>query len=428
MALTGAGGKSTAMGLMTRELKGGTPLLLTTTTKLGLEQSDLGETHIILEGGELDLEFESVLGEGSSVLITGPRSDDGLKWLGISLDVLSKLIVRCKDINAVTIVEADGSRRRSLKYPAEHEPVVPRETDLVVPVVGLDVIGKELHESDVHRAGRFSEHLGVDFGASITCDHIIQLLSDRQGGLKGVTPGSDVRVLLNKADSELEQRHGREITDRLIQNEAIRSVCLGALLSSDPVIESTSRVAAVILAAGGSTRMGSAKVTLEWEGKPMILRAVGAAREAGLWPITVVIGAYGELVREALRGDPVEIVENEAWEEGQSSSVKVGLNAVRDRAEAVVFLLADMPLVDGDLVKALVNEHRKTLAPIIAPWVGGRRGNPILFDATTYHAMEGLSGDQGARSLTRQFPISRIEWDERALIDVDSPEDLPGLS
>ena len=233
---------------------------------------------------------------------------------------------------------------------------------------------------------------------------------------------------MNKADSELEQRHGREITDRLIQNEAIRSVCLGALLSSDPVIESTSRVAAVILAAGGSTRMGSAKVTLEWEGKPMILRAVGAAREAGLWSITVVIGAYGELVREALRGDPVEIVENEAWEEGQSSSVKVGLNAVRDRAEAVVFLLADMPLVDGDLVKALVNEHRKTLAPIIAPWVGGRRGNPILFDATTYHAMEGLSGDQGARSLTRQFPISRIDWDERALIDLDTPEDLKRFS
>jgi molybdenum cofactor cytidylyltransferase len=290
------------------------------------------------------------------------------------------------------------------------------------------VIGKELHERDVHRAGRFSEHLGVNHGASITCDHIIQLLSDRQGGLKGVTPDSDVRVLLNKADSELELRHGREIADRLIQNKAIRSVCLGSLLSIDPVIESTSRVAAVILAAGGSTRMGGAKVTLEWEGKPMITRAVGAARGAGLWPITVVVGAYGELVREALRGELVEIVENEAWEEGQSSSVKAGLDAVRDRAEAVVFLLADMPLVDGDLVKALVDEHRKTLAPIIAPWVGGRRGNPILFDVDTYHAMEGLSGDQGARALTSQFPVRRIEWDERALFDVDSPDDLPGLS
>jgi molybdenum cofactor cytidylyltransferase len=200
------------------------------------------------------------------------------------------------------------------------------------------------------------------------------------------------------------------------------------MLSSDPVIESTLHVAAVILAAGGSTRMGGAKVTLEWEGKPMIARAVGAAGEAGLWPITVVIGAYGELAREALRGEQVEIVENEAWEEGQSSSVQAGLDAVRDQAEAVVFLLADMPLVDGGLVKALVNEHKKTLAPIIAPWVGGRRGNPIMFDADTFHAMEALSGDQGARSLTRQFPVRRIEWDERALIDVDSPDDLPGLS
>ena len=428
VALTGAGGKSTAMGLVTRELKGQTPLLLTTTTKLGLEQSDLGETHIVLERGELDLELESVLGEGTSVLITGPRGDDGLKWLGISLDLLSKLIVQCKKLSAVTIVEADGSRGRSLKFPCEHEPVVPRETDLVIPVVGLDVIGKELHESNVHRAGRISKHLGIDLGAFITCDHIIQFFSDDRGGLKGATPGSDVRVLLNKTDSELELRNGRKIADGLIQNEAIRSVCLGSMLSSDPVLESTSRTAAVILAAGGSTRMGGAKVTLEWDGKPMITRAVGAARGAGLWPIIVVIGAYGELVREALRGEQVEIVENEAWEEGQSSSVQAGLDAVRDRAEAVVFLLADMPLVDGDLVKALVNEHRKTLAPIIAPWVGERRGNPILFDATTYHAMEGLSGDQGARSLTGRFPLHRIEWDERALFDVDSPEDLPGLS
>ena len=428
MALTGAGGKSTAMGLIARELKGGTPLLLTTTTKLGLEQSDLAETHIVLEGGELDLELDSVLGEGASVLVTGPRGDDGLKWSGISLDLLSKLIVRCKDFNAVTIVEADGSRGRSLKFPAEHEPVVPQETDLVVPVVGLDVIGKNLEEGNVHRSELFSEHLGVDLGALITCDHIIQLFSDTRGGLKGVTPGIDVRVLLNKADSELELRHGREIADGLIQNEAIRSVCLGSMLYSDPILESTSRVAGVILAAGGSTRMGGAKVTLEWEGIPMITRAVGAARGAGLWPINVVIGAYGELVREALRGEQVEIVVNEAWEEGQSSSVKVGLDAVRDRSEAVVFLLADMPLVDGELVKALVNEHRKTLSAIIAPWVGGRRGNPILFDANTYHEMEALSGDQGARSLTGQFPIRRIEWDERALFDVDSPDDLPRLS
>ena len=428
MALTGAGGKSSAMGLVTREFKGQTPLLLTTTTKLGLEQSDLSEYHVVLKGDEIELELESVIGERASVLITGPQGDDGLKWLGISLDYLSKLIVQCKDINAVTIVEADGARGRSLKFPSEYEPVVPRETDIVVPVVGLDVIGKELHERDVHRAERFSEHLGVDLGASITCDHIIQLLSDKQGGLKGVTPGSDVRVLLNKADSELELRHGREIAEGLIQNEAIRSVCLGSLLSNGHVIESYSRTAAVILAAGGSTRMGGAKVTLEWEGRPMITRAVGAAREAGLCPITVVIGAYGELVREALRGEPVEIVENEAWEDGQSSSVKAGLDSVRDRAEAVVFLLADMPLVDGDLVKALVDEHRKTLAPIIAPWVGGRRGNPILFDVKTFHAMEGLSGDQGARALTNKFPVSRIEWDERALIDVDSPDDLPRFS
>ena len=428
VALTGAGGKSTTMGLVTRELRGQTPVLLTTTTKLGLEQSDLGETHIVLEGRELDLEIESLLGERASVLITGPRDDDGLKWLGISAGLLSKIIVHCKNINAVTIVEADGSRGRSLKFPAEHEPVVPRETDLVVPVVGLDVIGKELHERDVHRAGRFSEHLGVDLGASITCDHIIQLLSDNRGGLKGVTPGSDVRVLLNKIDSDIELRHGRDIADGLIQNEAIRSVCLGSMLSSDAILESTSRVAAVILAAGGSTRMGGAKVTHEWDGKPMITRAVGAAREAGLWPITVVIGAYGELVRDVLRGEQVEFVENEAWEEGQSLSVKAGLEAVRGRAEAVVFLLADMPLVDGDLVKALVNEHRKTLAPIIAPWVGGKRGNPILFDVNTYHAMGGLSGDQGARALTSQFPVRPIEWDERALFDVDFPGDLPGIS
>ncbi|HUS85297.1 MAG TPA: NTP transferase domain-containing protein [Anaerolineales bacterium] len=92
--------------------------------------------------------------------------------------------------------------------------------------------------------------------------------------------------------------------------------------------------------------------------------------------------------------------------------------------EGAVFLLADMPLVEADLVSALVETHRKSLAPIVAPRVGERWGNPVLFDRVTFEALGRIQGDQGGRVLFKEYSIEAVPWGKSAIFDVDTQDDL----
>jgi molybdenum cofactor cytidylyltransferase len=154
---------------------------------------------------------------------------------------------------------------------------------------------------------------------------------------------------------------------------------------------------------------------------------VQAALGGGLSPVIVVLGAEGERVRRVLTDEPVTFINNPAWSAGLSTSLRAGLSVVEDRIEAIVFLLSDMPFVNADLVRTLVSKHRRTLSPLVAPRVGPRRANPILFDQITFSALHAVNGDRGGRELFQTFPHVWVEWDDSILFDLDSPEDLRWL-
>jgi molybdenum cofactor cytidylyltransferase len=121
------------------------------------------------------------------------------------------------------------------------------------------------------------------------------------------------------------------------------------------------------------------------------------------------------------------VINNPDWGAGQSSSVRIGLSQVEASSEAAVFLLADMPLMDAELVRQVVRTHRATLAPLVAPRVAGRRANPVLFDRATFPDLHQLTGDQGGRSLFERYEPAWVEWSESAMLDLDTPEDLRRL-
>jgi molybdenum cofactor cytidylyltransferase len=207
----------------------------------------------------------------------------------------------------------------------------------------------------------------------------------------------------------------------------VRAVVLGSLPSTQPALEIFGHVAGVVLAAGGSTRLHQTKQLVIWRGKPLVWHAVRAALEGGLSPVVVVVGAEAEAVRAALRDEPVRFVHNRAWQEGQSTSVRAGLAAVEQQAEAVVFLLSDTPMVDLRLVRALAREHRLSLSPIAAPQAGGRWANPVLFDRITFRDLASLYGDMGGRLLFDRYRMAGIQWDPSILLDIDTAEDLREL-
>jgi len=427
VAFVGAGGKTSAIRRLVEEIVGDQSneirsVLITTTTRLTREQKDLAAHHIVDPLEDQIEELPVSLAQFRSVLVTGPELEG--KWIPPTSDVLEVLPRIAAERGALLVIEADGARGRSLKVPDKHEPVIPDFVDLVVPMAGLDVLGQAIESEAVHRPELVAASLKARQNSVIGPAELAALLAAHDGGLKGVPGGAQVRVVLNKtAETAIEL--GRHVAHTLLRNERIQSVVLASVMEEDPVIEAHGRVAGVILAAGGSSRLGEPKQLIQWRDHPLIWHAVRAAD--GLDRVIVVIGEQAGDLRKALKKEPVELIENENRDQGQSSSVRAGLESISDGTEAVVFLLADMPFVTSDLVGALIQRYRQSLAPLVATWAGGRRANPVLFDRDTFPDLLALKGDQGGRAIFRRFEREFVEWDDAVLLDVDTPEDLERL-
>jgi molybdenum cofactor cytidylyltransferase len=188
-------------------------------------------------------------------------------------------------------------------------------------------------------------------------------------------------------------------------------------------------VAAVILAAGGSSRLGQPKQLLVFRGETLIRRAVRAAAEAGCDPMIVVVGDLGDAIRRELQSISTIISENPEWERGLGTSIRRGLKELADSIEAVVLLTCDQPLLEATLIAELIAAHEKTRKPIIASSYANTIGVPALFDRSCFAALLALPDDSGAKMLmtTRPNDVAAVGFEQGA-IDIDTPEDFERLT
>jgi len=194
--------------------------------------------------------------------------------------------------------------------------------------------------------------------------------------------------------------------------------------------QSHKKVAAIILAAGGSTRMGQPKLLLDWHGQPLVRWVARLALYAGCAPVIVVTGANADEIRQALAGLPLIFTHNPDWQIGQSSSVKVGVNTLPEEVEAALVFLGDQPHIPPRVPRELLRVYQQDEPAeiILIPTHKGRRANPVLLERRTFEPLGRLSGDTGARLLFSQYPVKLIPFEEPDLVfDVDSPEDYQRL-
>jgi molybdenum cofactor cytidylyltransferase len=376
-------------------------------------------------------------------LVTGAETSDA-RLPGVSAEWLDRIKDFCT-VNAIPLlIEADGARTRSLKAPGEHEPALPEWISCVVVTAGINTIGKPLTDEWVHRPERFSELAGQSIGEPISLQGMVNVLLHPRGGLKNIPEHARRVVLLNQADTELDQARAQQIAPDLLT--AYEAVCISSLhpiapftensfiaaqpcaSGAPPVIAVHERVAGIILAAGDAQRFGSPKQLLDWQGVPFVRSVALTALRAELDPVILVTGAFAEQVSEALAGLPVKIVHNPDWEVGQGSSVAAGVRALNDSVGSAIFLLADQPQVTVNLLRALIDRHAVTLAAIVAPLIDRQRGNPVLFDRQTYHDLAALRGDPGGRILFDRYRVDWQPWnDATLLLDIDTPQDYQRL-
>lgn len=427
LAITGAGGKSSALFQMAHELP--PPVLISASTHLAAAQLALADRHFFISSAEELQALQSQLYEGV-VLLTG--LDDGAgRTRGLTEDILEKLHDLAGLQGVPLLLEADGSRMLPLKAPAEHEPVIPSFANMVLVVAGMSGVGRQLDLNSVHRAERFAALSGVEVGSRVDENAVVQVLLHQQGGLKGIPTGARRSVLLNQADSLEQVEQAARMAEKLLAG--YQSILVASLGGPAPGIHSVhEKTAGIVLAAGGSSRLGSTpKQLLEWHGIALVRHVAERALEASLSPVVVVTGAHAGAVEEVLQGLELVFAHNPDWQQGQSTSVRAGLRALPAGIGAAVFLLSDQPQVPVKLLYELNLAHSRRMAPIVAPRVKGRRANPVLFDANVFPELLLLKGDTGGRGLFSEgdrFPVYWIDWDEiNLLLDVDTPEDYQKL-
>jgi molybdenum cofactor cytidylyltransferase len=204
----------------------------------------------------------------------------------------------------------------------------------------------------------------------------------------------------------------------------------GEVESVPAVPAGTANVAALVLAAGQSSRMGGTnKLLAGVDGVPMLLRAVNAALASKASSVTVVLGHEAERAEALLAGRRVNFVRNPDFAEGMSTSLRAGIAALPAEVEAAVVLLADMPRVSAVHVDRLIDAFEAQRPAIVVPQRNGRRGNPILWPRAFFAAMQNVAGDQGARGVLEANAgrIRFVDIDDDAIhADVDTPDDLHG--
>ena len=242
ISLVGGGGKTTLMFALAQELaSSGKPVITTTTTKI-FEPSSSETPLLLLEADEEEM-VKALLqnvDKYGHITLARERLSSG-KLNGVS----PELIVKLAELNQVSyiIVEADGAAHKSLKAPNSTEPVIPGNTSLVIPVVGIDAVGCHLTEEDVFRPQIVSKLLGLPLGEVISAEAIALLITHPQGIIKGSPAQARIIPFINKVDLDEGLSKGRDLASKILamKHPQIEQVILGQTQLPEPAVEVISK-------------------------------------------------------------------------------------------------------------------------------------------------------------------------------------------
>lgn len=191
-----------------------------------------------------------------------------------------------------------------------------------------------------------------------------------------------------------------------------------------------SNISIILLAAGESSRLGTPKQLLMFKGKNLMQHSIDMTLTPGMDTV-LVLGAFSDQILEQVNTFDTKIVENEQWNEGLSSSIRKGLEAVlisHPDTEAVILVLCDQPFLSAEILRQILEKYQDTGLPIVHCHYGEASGPPTLFHRSMFPYLLELKGGQGAKKVVDRFPdqVAFIDFPHGSL-DIDTPEDYQQL-
>lgn len=192
-----------------------------------------------------------------------------------------------------------------------------------------------------------------------------------------------------------------------------------------------SHCAILVLAAGQSSRLGSPKQLLEYNGTSLIKRVAQTALDSEIGNVTVVLGANAGLIGTELDMPGLRLLENTGWEEGMASSIREGVKAITDLdpdTDGIMILVCDQPHLEEETLRQLLQVQRDTGLPVTASVYQGKTGTPAVFHKSFFPLLLELKGDTGARKLFSEYgdQVALVPF-EKGIIDIDTKEDYDKL-
>jgi len=430
VALVGAGGKTTLMLTLGEELAAsGYVTAMTTTTKMDMVKVQQNLDIII----EDDLnKVETILKNRLLSLSTQPKALNSIlissKYTNKLIGVDPSWISRIGKITDIVIIEADGAAKRSFKAPLNHEPVIPPCTDIVITIVGVDIVGRPLTAKYVHRPERVAQLTGLKLGENVDCQTISKVLMHPDGSTRGKPVNASRIYILNKVDNYRRTLIAREIAQKLLISGADK-VILTSFTKEPNIVEvidkrDNPKVAAIILAAGLSKRMGRDKLQLMLGNKTILRHVIDNVLQSDASDVVLVTGPeFKKIDYTSKKYDRLKIIKNDNQELGKSGSIKLGLKQIPDDIKAAIFVMADQPFVTAATINKLINEYIQSRPLILAPVYQGQRGSPVIFDHILNDELTILQGDTGGLEIMEKYKehLKLVQFDNPLLgIDIDT--------
>jgi len=420
VAFTGAGGKSTLMMALAKELPG--RVLITTTTRMFAAQIETAASTLtasICRYPDLAL-LDDASAQVQHWIVVGPLLED--KVTGVPLDLPQQLLAR-PDIDIV-LVEGDGSKMLPVKAPAAHEPALPLGVTLVVPVVGISALNGRIKDI-AHRPQIVARLLAKQESDQLTVDDMAALLSHEEGGIKSVPDTARVIPAINQVETPGQLQAARQIARLVLGQPSVQQVVISRALAEGSVLEVWKRVTAVVLAAGQSQRMGRSKQLLPWGETTVLGQTLRNLKESAVHDILVVTGAEAAKIEAIAQAEEVPTIHNPIYATGEMlSSLQTAVAQLPQSRTAVLVMLADQPMVTAPIIDQILGAYARGEGSIIAPEYNGRRGNPVLIGRSHFAELLALPSGAAPRDLLRRHPVTLVQvLNEAVLHDIDNLDD-----